>query len=398
MAADYFGGTISFATDRYGQVLSALNLLVSRDAKIIVGTSSEKGGIATLPFGLKNSKVGMLSLLGDGEGASLDELKQVFEGCDVKFQPLKPSVANVKHLELACELESREGAEPFCLADIAPSRTAGTARGAKAQGEGDPFAGFIGLDGQIRTFREIAATVKAYGRHSLECLNVVLTGDPGTGKSSLAQAFARFAKTEGLVGGPFHQASAENLIAKYAGQTPSLVREQWARARGGIFLLDEAYRLSQDTGGYGREALSTLNELMERDRDTLVICAGYRKEMTQFMDANPGLAHRFAFYVDFPSYDDEALREIFLRFAVSKGFEVEAAASEALPEAFRLLRRDEHFANGRSARKLFDKCVIKQACYCGGGWTIRAEALEAALAEELAGSTETATRPIGFIC
>ena len=389
MATDYFGGTISFSVDRYEQVLSALNLLVSRDAKIVVGMSSEKGGVATLPFGIKDERGLALPFMNGS--AAVDELKEVFEGCDLKCVPLKPSVANAKHLELAKELEGVGEMLPFSMADITPRVVAqagfeGAALAVDAMGkEGsaaeDPFASFVGLDGQIRVFREMAATVKAYGRASLESLNVVLTGDPGTGKSSVAQAFARYAKQEGLVNGPFRQVSAENLIAKYAGQTPSLVKDQWLRAKGGIFLLDEAYRLSQDSGGFGREALNTLNELMERDRDTLVICAGYRKEMDGFMEANPGLAHRFAFYVDFPNYDDEVLERIFLGFARKKGFEVGATVRETLPEAFRRLRADVHFANGRSVRKLFDKCVIKQACYCGGGRTLCYEALELALAE-----------------
>lgn len=413
MAADhlsgYFGGTISFDEARMDEVLSALNLLVSRDAKIIAGHATVRGGQATLPFGLKDSgaAASLAGLL--GSGTSVDELKGVFEGCEVKCHPLKPSVANRKHLELAKELESLTDVLPFSMADIAPKPQAQAApdqegkagegeREATAQGaKADPFAGLIGLDDQVRSFRELACTVAAYGRGALESMNVVLTGDPGVGKSSVAQAFAAYAKREGLVSGPFHQVSAENLIARYAGQTPSLVRDQWARARGGVFLLDEAYRLSQDSGGFGREALNTLNELMERDRDTLVICAGYRKEMADFMDQNPGLAQRFAFHIDFPSYDDETLALIFAGFARKKGFELDHALAEALPHAMRALKRDPHFANGRSARNLFDRCVIKQACYCGSGKTLGKDALDLALAELTEAAPSSPARHVGFL-
>ena len=405
----YFGGTISFDEARMDEVLSALNLLVSRDAKIIAGHATVRGGQATLPFGLKDSGAasslaGLLNC-----GTSVDELKGVFEGCEVKCHPLKPSVANAKHLELAKELESLTDVLPFSMADIAPKSPAQAGSGSEDKaGEGgrntaaadakdDPFAGLIGLDDQVRSFRELATTVTAYGRGALESTNVVLTGNPGVGKSSVSQAFAAFAKRGGLVSGPFHQVSAENLIARYAGQTPSLVRDQWTRARGGVFLLDEAYRLSQDSGGFGREALNTLNELMERDRETLVICAGYRGEMAEFMKENPGLAHRFAFHIDLPSYDDETLSEIFAGFAQKKGFELDRALVEALPGAMRSLKRDPHFANGRSARNLFDRCVIKQACYCGGGKTLGKEALDLAL-EELTEATPASTaRHIGFL-
>lgn len=410
MAADhlggYFGGTISFDEARMDEVLSALNLLVSRDAKIIAGHATVRGGQATLPFGLKDSgaAASLAGLL--GSGTSVDELKGVFEGCEIKCHPLKPSVANRKHLELAKELESLTDVLPFSMADIAPKPALAAGPGKTGEGErnaaaqdakADPFAGLIGLDDQVRSFRELATAVATYGRSALESMNVVLTGDPGVGKSSVAQAFAAYAKREGLVAGPFHQVSAENLIARYAGQTPSLVREQWSRARGGIFLLDEAYRLSQDSGGYGREALNTLNEFMERDRDTLVICAGYRKEMADFMDHNPGLAQRFAFHIDFPSYDDETLGQIFAGFARRKGFELDRELVEALPQAMRALKRDPHFANGRSARNLFDRCIIKQACYCGGGMTVGKEALDLALAELTEPKPASPGKHIGFL-
>lgn len=413
MAADhlsgYFGGTISFDESHMDEVLSALNLLVSRDAKIIAGRVSVSGTTATLPFGLKNAgpASGLAGLI--GPAVSIDELKGVFEGCEVKCYPLKPSVANRKHLELAKELESLSDALPFSMADIAPkpAARAGSDLEGKAgederdaaarDAQADPFAGLIGLDDQVRAFRELACAVAEYGRGALESMNVVLTGEPGVGKSSVAQAFAAFAKREGLVSGPFHQVSAENLIARYAGQTPSLVREQWSRARGGIFLLDEAYRLSQDSGGYGREALNTLNELMERDRDTLVICAGYRKEMADFMDHNPGLAQRFAFHIDFPSYDDDTLAQIFECFARAKGFAIADEVREALPQAMRSLKSDPHFANGRSARNLFDRCVIKQACYCGGGKEVGREALGLALAEMVDPASANPVKRIGFL-
>lgn len=407
----YFGGTISFEESRMEEVVRALNLLGRRKAKIIVGHSTVKSGMATLPFGLKEQSSGLLSL--EGEGISVDELRTIFEGCDLKCYPLKPSVSNGKHLELAQELEDLNEMPSFSLADIAPKHgtpdsaspcalSPSTANNSNCKGHAgageedtDPFAGLIGLDEQVGIFKSIATAVKEYGRDSLASLNMVLTGEPGVGKSSAAQAFARYAKREGLVKGSLRQMSAENLIARYAGQTPSLVKEQWQRARGGIFLLDEAYRLSQDSGGYGQEALNTLNELMERDKETLVICAGYRKEMANFLDRNPGLTQRFAFHVDFPSYSDETLAKIFVELARTRSFAIEAAAEQALPEAVRTLKREPHFANGRSMRNLVDRCIIKQACCCKGGRTITEQALRLALAESRESSPAAGGR-IGF--
>ena len=388
--ANYFGGTIAFKPECSEQVLSALNLVIARNAKLVVGRSNLEDGMAVLPFGLKEESGSGLRLLEDA-GLSINEFKDMMDGCDLKCFALKPSVSNSGHLKLVNELESLQNAMPLSMADISPKKNGGSSgTGSKD----DPFSGFVGLDEQIRVFRDLADTVREYGRDALEGLNVVLTGDPGTGKSSVAQAFASYARKEGLVAGPFRQVSAENLIAKYAGQTPSLVRDQWNKARGGVFLLDEAYRLSQDTGGYGREAINTLNELMERDRDTLVICAGYRKEMEAFMEENPGLTHRFSFYVDFPRYDEQTLSLIFEELAQKKGFTIEESIRHELPSAFRRLQDDPHFANGRSARKLLDKCIIKQACYGGGGRTISDEAFHLALAEDC---PVTRSKPIGFV-
>lgn len=403
----YFSGTISFKEKDLDDIVAALNFLVSRNAKLVVGRSTLNDDMITLAFGFKeDDNASPLLSLFDG-GATIGDVKSVFEGCDLKCQPLKPSVGNRAHLALAKELEALTEVMPFSAADIMPKRprsashggggAAGdTHAGGSAAGADDHFAGLIGLDEQVRTFRELATTVSEYGRGTLENLNVVLTGDPGVGKSSVAQAFARYAKQQGLVTGPFRQVSAENLIAKYAGQTPTLVKDQWMRARGGVFLLDEAYRLSQDTGGYGREAINTLNELMERDRDTLVICAGYRKEMADFLAQNPGLAQRFGFRIDFPSYDEDVLLEIFLNFARNKGFDVSEDARKLLPEAMRALKRDPHFANGRSVRNLFDRCIIKQACYRGGGKVLSKEALELAMTD-LALAPAASAKRVGFL-
>ncbi len=400
MAGAYFGGTISYELEKAEEVLAALNLLVAQDARIVLGKARESKGRATLPFGFK--ECGGLSMLSDG-GLRVADFKKVLEGCDLTCVPLEPSVANAQHLALAKEIEAIDEAVPFSLADVsalAAAAGAGAAHAADAAGHAglaaDPFEGFVGLDAQIGVFRDIACALSAYGNGVLESRNIVLTGEPGTGKSSVAKAFAQFAKREGVVSGPFRQVSAENLIAKYAGQTPSLVKDQWARARGGIFFLDEAYRLSSDSGGYGLEAIHALNELMERDRDTLVICAGYRREMAAFLEANPGLAHRFAFYVDFPGYDEEVLASIFRGFAEAKGFKVSEGALSELPFMFASLKKGERFANARSARKLFDKSVIEQACRFGGGWEISAEALRAAFARESASLASEKSSPVGF--
>ena len=389
MAEKFYSGYIGVDEGEMQQVIGVMNLFMSsRGLKVAVKAALVEDGRARIPFGVKVPADHIPAFDADGKPAvplAMRELERALSGCEVKYSALRPCAENARHLAIAREVEMCDVGQRLELADVKPARAA----------EGDPFAGFIGLEAQAGVFREIAHAISAYGRSSIENLNVVLMGDPGTGKTATARAFAAYARQIGAADGPFRQVSAENLIAGYVGQTAPRVRGQWEKARGGVLFIDEAYRLSESAGGYGQEAIDTLNELMERDRETIVVCAGYRMKMAGFIGANPGLAHRFGFSIDFPGYDDAQLTEIYLLFARDKDFSVAPQAAAELPATFARLRKDPHFAHARSARSLFDKSVIKQAAQPGTAREITLPALREALDAELT-IEQTFRKPVGF--
>ena len=137
-----------------------------------------------------------------------------------------------------------------------------------------------------------------------------------------------------------------------------------------------------DTQGYGIEALNALNELMEAERDeVMVVCAGYPDQMGAFVESNPGFESRFGLRLDFPGYDAATLARIVREgFAASLGLAIEPGVEEVLDEACRALVHNEGYGNARSARKLFDRWLVGQARR-GGGRVLTVAALEGALAE-----------------
>lgn len=367
----YFGGTIIYDVAKSDAVLDALNLALRREAPIIVGHSEGFGeGSLVLPFAFKSKDEN--SLFESSKGMSLAEFKKCFAGCDLRIGELSPSVDNREQLRLANELEN---ATPSRIrkADIAPIAS-------DRDPSEDPFASFVGLEKQIGMVKEALAAASLYGRDSL-CLNMVFAGGPGSGKSSFAAAVGEYAKSLGIINGRVCQYSAEQLVARYAGQTAHAVAKAWEVARGGIFFLDEAYRLT-DTSSYGIEAINALNELMERDRDeVMVIAAGYPLQMDAFLGANPGLAGRFGFAIEFPDYGVDEMAGIFTSFAKGRKVKMSPDAQGALSSSCRAMKRARGFANARSVRRLFERCLIKQMLL-GGGDVITAEALRLAMSED----------------
>lgn len=367
----YFGGTIVYSITSSEAVLDALNFILSKEAPVVVGHSEGFGeSNRVLPFAFKCKDEN--TLIDDGKGVSLEEFKKCFAGCNVTVGPLSPSVENSEQLKLARELEAACTMKCLRRSDIDPLPTA------KAS---DPFSGLIGLKAQVTAVREAIDAAAMYGRDAL-CMNMVFTGGPGTGKSSFARAVGEYAASAGVLNGEVKAVSAEQLVAKYAGQTAHLVKEAWEKARGGVFFLDEAYRLSQ-TSSYGIEAINALNEYMEQDRgEVMVIVAGYEREMADFMESNPGLDGRFGLKIDFPDYTAGELFEIFSEgFVAGRGMKLEVEASDALKDACCVLKRSKGYANARSVRRLFERCLIKQA-HLGGGNVITLKALSLALADE----------------
>ncbi len=151
-------------------------------------------------------------------------------------------------------------------------------------------------------------------------LHIVFTGNPGTGKTTIARIIGRLYGSIGLVSkGHLVEVSRADLVAGYVGQTALKVQAAVERAVGGVLFIDEAYSLSMEGAGeFGAEAIAELVKLMEDHRDDLaVIVAGYPEEMKRFIDSNPGLRSRFTHYIDFPDYTPAELVEVFQGFAAA---------------------------------------------------------------------------------
>jgi hypothetical protein len=195
-------------------------------------------------------------------------------------------------------------------------------------------------------------------------LHVVFSGNPGTGKTTVARLLARIYEALGVLSkGQLVEADRSTLVAGYVGQTALKTRTVVEQAIGGLLLVDEAYALAR--GGendFGREAIDTLVKLMEDHRDDLaVIAAGYTDEMATFIASNPGLRSRFTHTIVFPDYTDDELVEIFCRMGETNRYLPSEGAVERLRAILTATPRDRGFGNARFVRNLFEEAVANQA-------------------------------------
>jgi SpoVK/Ycf46/Vps4 family AAA+-type ATPase len=198
-------------------------------------------------------------------------------------------------------------------------------------------------------------------------LHFVFTGNPGTGKTTVARIVADIFRGLGLLSkGHLVETDRSGLVGEYLGQTAPKTQGMINSAMGGVLFIDEAYSLTPKGSGsdYGKEAIDTLLKRMEDDRGKfIVIAAGYKNEMKGFLDSNPGLLSRFTKFIDFEDYSPEELSAIFLSLASSQKFTFSETFREAVLQKTKVLyqTRDKNFANGRTIRNLFEATKQKQA-------------------------------------
>lgn len=194
----------------------------------------------------------------------------------------------------------------------------------------------------------------------------VFTGNPGTGKTTVARILAKIYKSLGVVTkGHLVETDRSGLVAEYVGQTAVKTNKIIDSALDGVLFIDEAYSLiSSSENDYGKEAIATLLKRMEDDRNRLVvILAGYTKEMKDFIDSNPGLQSRFNRYIEFPDYNADELYQIFCKQLKQFEYTISEDAAEALKGylAYAVAHKDQNFGNARFVRNLFERTLQQQA-------------------------------------
>lgn len=231
----------------------------------------------------------------------------------------------------------------------------------------------IGLDSvkdEIKTltnFIKIQQAREAKGlKTSPVSYHCVFTGNPGTGKTTVARIVADIYRSLGiLTKGQLVETDRSGLVAEYVGQTAVKTNKVIDTALDGVLFIDEAYSLiSQSENDYGKEAIATLLKRMEDNRDRLVvILAGYTNEMKQFIDSNPGLQSRFNRYIEFPDYSANELFQIFEMDAKQYDYSIDNDAEIPLKEYLVKIvtAKDKNFGNARFVRNLFEKTIEKQA-------------------------------------
>jgi SpoVK/Ycf46/Vps4 family AAA+-type ATPase len=196
--------------------------------------------------------------------------------------------------------------------------------------------------------------------------HLVFAGSPGTGKTTVARLYGQILKELGVLrAGQLIEVGRADLVASVVGGTALKTTECFEKALGGVLFIDEAYTLSGGGGGgadFGQEAVDTLVKLMEDHReDVVVIVAGYTMEMRKFLATNPGLGSRFSRTIEFADYSNEELVTIVEGVCRANDYRLEFETREAVLGYFSKYPRDEAFGNGRTARKVFEEMIGRQA-------------------------------------
>jgi probable Rubsico expression protein CbbX len=196
-------------------------------------------------------------------------------------------------------------------------------------------------------------------------LHMCFTGNPGTGKTTVAMRMGEILKRLGYVReGHLVTVTRDDLVGQYIGHTAPKTKEVIKKAMGGVLFIDEAYYLykPENERDYGQESIEILLQVMENNRDDLVvILAGYKDKMDLFFQSNPGMRSRIAHHIDFPDYRPEELLAIARLMLASQNYRFSAEAEQAFTQYLGLRMKMEHFSNARSVRNALDRARLRQA-------------------------------------
>jgi len=226
----------------------------------------------------------------------------------------------------------------------------------------------IGLEKVKRQIREIVAYAAKRKDANRPCLHMAFTGNPGTGKTTIARVFAQELGRAGILEKPENviEVGRNDLVGGYVGQTALKTQRAIGKAMGGLLFIDEAYALAPyDVASldYGQEALATLVKAMEDYRDEFVcIMAGYTEPMERMISCNPGMRDRIAFRIDFPDYDADELMQICETFMDDDGLAFDETGRDEMWCQVNAIvdAKDGNFGNARVIRKVFERCRMRQ--------------------------------------
>lgn len=193
--------------------------------------------------------------------------------------------------------------------------------------------------------------------------NMIVCGNPGTGKTEFGKLLGQYLSEAGLCNGNFVSANRADLIGEYVGMTSKLVEKQFERAKGGVLFVDEAgFFLNRNSGGYVDEAIKEFVRFMEMYPETMVVFSMYEREALSFMELDEGIVSRISDVIRFDDYSDEELIEIANYMFSNRGYSCDMRECEGLIRQYiRKKRKDKNFGNAREMRKLVESCITKHA-------------------------------------